>query len=269
MAARRRRPRRATGHRPARLNSLPHSIELSLQSRRLGADGHRLFRLLGQLPAGLAPEDRAALLGDSAATASEELRAVGLAFARGNRLDLLPPIRDHAQRFHPQENDDARRWREHYLTLLRVRGAKIAMAEGIGAVARLSPEFPNLEAALQAELAAEMPVDTGGTLTGLTRLMSYTGLGSPSIIKRLAGACQRAADPGGEANCICSLGDIALQRSDHDAASQAYESALHLYRQIGGLRGEANCIARLGEIRRERSDLDAARQAYESALPLR
>ncbi len=37
---------------PSRLNSLPHSIELSLQSRRLGAEGKRLFRLLGQLRAG-------------------------------------------------------------------------------------------------------------------------------------------------------------------------------------------------------------------------
>jgi predicted ATPase len=85
---------------PSRLTSLPHSIELSQQSRRLTASGKRLFRLLGQLPGGIAAEDRAALLADAAARSAEEVSAVGLAIRHGDRLDLLPPIREHARRFH-------------------------------------------------------------------------------------------------------------------------------------------------------------------------
>ncbi len=42
-----------------------------------------------------------------------------------------------------------------------------------------------------------------------------------------------------------SLGDIALRRSDQEAAYAAYEQALMLFRQAGEVHGEASCIRRL------------------------
>jgi hypothetical protein len=48
------------------------------------------------------------------------------------------------------------------------------------------------------------------------------------------------------------LGDIALARSDHDAARKAYDDALTLYRQIGDVRGEANCLEKLEKLKRFR-----------------
>ncbi|MCB1454289.1 MAG: tetratricopeptide repeat protein, partial [Rhizobiaceae bacterium] len=79
---------------------------------------------------------------------------------------------------------------------------------------------------------------------------------------------RQVGDMLGEANCIKSLGNIALERSDHDGARSRYEAALPLYRQVGDMLGEANCIQSLGDIALDRSDHDGARSRYEAALKL-
>jgi tetratricopeptide (TPR) repeat protein len=247
---------------PSRLTSLPHSIDLSLQSRRLGEDGKRLFRLLGQLPAGIARDDRIALFGEAAARAGEELRSVGLAIVRGDRLDLLPPIRDHASRHYPPEGDDDARWRAHYLGLLD------EIASPGAPVGRLVPEFANLEEAIREQLQRGLQVGATPTVHGLSVLMRLAGLGPVSLIERLAAARSDAGDALGAANCVHMAGEVALARSDHDAARDAYDRALPLYRQVGDILGEANCIKSLGDIALARSDHDAARDAYRRAQPL-
>jgi len=287
-----------------RLTSLTRSLDLSWHSRRLRDEGRRLFRLLGQLPAGIAEEDRVALLGDAAA---RQLRTVGLAFARDDRLDLLPPVRDYARVAHRQPQEQQMLWHQHYLTLVRNRGERMFHADGAGAGARLAPEFGNIEVALRDSIAVDLPAAVAA-VTGFYYLAVNFGMDSAALLREIAEACRATRDlPGeatcllragqlafhradyttaqanleaslalyianvdtaGEAICVRSLGDMALARSQHDTARAAYERALPLYRSISDVRREADCIRSLGDIALRRSQHDTARKAYEQALPL-
>jgi hypothetical protein len=127
------------GTTPGRLTSIPQSIALSLRSPRLNRDGYRLFAPLGQCPAGLAPPDRAALLGDAAFAAEDGLVAVGLAYHRGPRLDLLPPVRDYAKRQCPPTEADGARWCRYFLDRTRTEGGRIYGDGGAKALTGRSP----------------------------------------------------------------------------------------------------------------------------------
>jgi tetratricopeptide (TPR) repeat protein len=256
------------GTTPGRLTSIPQSIALSLRSPRLNRDGYRLFAPLGQCPAGLAPPDRAALLGDAAFAAEDGLVAVGLAYHRGPRLDLLPPVRDYAKRQCPPTEADGARWCRYFLDRTRTEGGRIYGDGGAKALTGLTPEIANIDAALRAAPGLSLRELAVAALEGTWRLLSAGGAGSPAALDALARACAEAADAAGEAACHYWRGLVAEHRSDQDTARARYEEALPLYRRVGGVLGEANCINGLGDIALVRSDHDAARARYEEALPL-
>ena len=254
---------------PDRLTSLPQSIELSFLSSRMTGTALRLFRVLGQLPAGLIDEDRDALLGEGADgfDAGDALLRIGLAVERGGRLDLLSPIRDYALRRYPPQTPDQAAWPARYLGLTQSLGERIGTPEGGSAMARLLPEFANIEAAFRATLAAGLRGEAMAALKGLGRLTYLGSLPTPEFHK-LAEACRQAGDVLGEAKCVKAFGDVALARTDHDGARRAYREALTLHRKAGDALGEANCILRLGDIALRRTEHDDARRAYEEALSL-
>jgi tetratricopeptide (TPR) repeat protein/glycosyltransferase involved in cell wall biosynthesis len=247
--------------------SLARSIEFSLASPRLGEAGRRVFRLLGALPAGLSRVDQDALLGAEASAGARQVLALGLGTAREGRLDLLPPIRRHAAAHHPPEGADALGWARHFLDL--VAGLEDRMLSAGGeAMSRLAPEMANLEAAfMRGAQEAALRGAALGALWTYALICRFTGQGGAAL-RPLAAACAAAEDRLGEANCIQSLADIALARSDHAAARSGYEEALPIYRAVGSRLGEANCIQSLADIALRRSDHAAARSGYVEALPI-
>ena len=295
------------GNNPSRLTSVPHSIALSLCSPRLNPDGHRLFGLLGQCPAGLAPADRAALLGDAAFAAEDGLVAVGLAYHRGPRLDLLPPVRDYAKRQCPPAEVDAARWCRHFLDRTRTEGERILGDGGAEALTDLTPEIANIDAALRAAPDLSLRAQAVAALGGAYRLLSASGAGSPASAGCLGARLCRSQRHSGRGGMSSLARTVDLDRSDHDrarvryeealplyrlvgdvlgeaTASNAsaisrfavptttrpgrYEEALPLYRSVGDVLGEANCIYSVGDIALARSEHDTARARYEEALPL-
>ncbi len=183
-----------------RLTSVTHSIALSLGSRRVTTDAHRLFAILGQCPAGLAPSDRIALLGDAAFTAEEALCGTGLAYLRADhRLDLLPPVRDHARRARPPTGADATAWYQHFLHRTETEGRRILWDGGAEALVALTPEIANIDAAIRAASTVGLLQQAVAALEGASLLFSASGMGSPGLLSTLADLCRNVDDIAGEA----------------------------------------------------------------------
>jgi tetratricopeptide (TPR) repeat protein len=59
-----------------------------------------------------------------------------------------------------------------------------------------------------------------------------------------------------------------LRRSEHEEARRRYEEALSLYRRVGDVLGEANCMRSLGDIALRRAEHEEAWGRYQEALGL-
>jgi tetratricopeptide (TPR) repeat protein len=252
---------RRLGVEPHRLTSLDHSIALSVQ--HASPPALRLFALLGQLPSGIADQDRRALLGADALPARDDLLRLGLAHAPPGRLDLLPPLRRYAQANQRPGREDAAAWPRHYLALMAEEAERMR-SNGAAAFARLAPELANIESVF----ATAPPTEALPAVDGFRYLVVFRGVGSAAPLLALAQRCAEAGDAAGRARCLEEAGHIAEARYDLDTARARYDEALPLHRRAGNVLGEANCIISLGHIAEACHDLDTARARYDQALPL-
>jgi tetratricopeptide (TPR) repeat protein len=250
-----------------RLTDLELSLELSIQGPRMTEPARRLLSLLGVLPDGIAREDLPTLLPGGSDAAAATLRKVGLALPDGHRLRVLAPVREHARRRYPPQQEDLDRAVAFYINLASL-GERVGWEQGEVAIERLAPETGNVESMILTRLQQPDPEPAIEAALSWGRFFRFTGLGSAGPLTRALDMARTSENQQQEARCLETLGDIALDRSDHDTACERYEQALSLYRKVGDLLGEAICIARLGEVALGRSDHDTARERYEQALPL-
>ena len=251
---------------PNRRNSVARSLYFSWRSTRLHREGRVLFRLLGQLPAGIADEDRQGLLGDAAVEAARQLLTVGLAFRNKNRLDLLPPIRDYARRIR-RPPGGAVKWVDHYLELADNFGDLVGKRGGRSAANRLMPEIANIEAAL---LAAAESGDRSRAVQAAFHFAEFCRFGGRggAVLSSLATACANAQDPDGEALCRECEADISRTRFDFGTATALYAQASATYRKSYAHGRQAWCCLCMGDMALIRSNNGSAQEDYEQALAL-
>lgn len=254
---------------PGPLTSLPISIALSLASPHLTEAGRTAFSLLGQLPSGMAWQDREPLLGERerGCNAYDELLTLGLAIERDGRLDLLPPIRDFAVRLRPPGEDENRRWIGHYLRMAGALGAQVGTQAGQQAGARLAHESVNVDAAFAAA-AATLPDEAAAALPGLVRAARIAGIGSVSTLECLAAAFHARGLNLEAARALLGLSEVAWSRSLRETAEAAVEDALAMYRALGDRKGEGLCLRGQGDIASGASDQTTARTLYRRARHL-
>ena len=158
--------------------SLFCSINLSLDSYRMrkSADNIRLFSLLGSLPAGLTPEDREALMGQESFVCEQCLVECGIAVETINssagmateyvsRITLLAPIRDHAARYHPPSEEDAKSLMVYYARLINFLSESIDFDTPLDGLARLRIEFDNIDKAFNLKNRTETFEEFFGQIT--------------------------------------------------------------------------------------------------------
>ena len=245
-----------------RLHDVAVSLELSIQGPRMTDEARRLLALLAVLPEGIHHADLSALLPDGGERAFCVLASVGLAFEGQGRIRALAPIRDYVVRAYPPEDRDECRAIAYYANLAKTEGPKVGAEGGARAVERLTPEVPNIEAMVHRGLDnGQTDVTVEGAI-GLSDFIRFTGIGTPSILKRAREKAHASGDTAGEALCIRSLGDIFLDFSDHLEARNYYEEARRLYEGLSDLKALARCIRSLGDIALERSEHIAASEYY-------
>jgi tetratricopeptide (TPR) repeat protein len=251
-----------------RAESLLASVEFSFRSSRLKWPGRRLFALLGQLPAGLSEADRDALLDGAGFEAAAQLRAVGLLKDAGaDRIGLLPPIRDIANRRFAPDAADTAAWTGHYLDLVAQEGKKFGKPNGHEALGRLAPEMTNVVAAIAAMAAtATGRAAAVAALENFEAALSYTGRSATAALATLRRACARDGDRLGEARCLFIQADSDRFQRKNDEAIIGFRAALALLDETGGDKLAGLCQWSLAEIAREQFDDAAARDLCAQAL---
>ncbi len=250
-----------------RLTNIEVSLDLSLNGPRMTPEAKRLLALLALLPDGVSYEDLNALLPGEAGEAAAVLRKVGLAFDQSTRLRALAPIREYVQRKHAPEAEDLDRAIDYYVDLAS-QGDLLGRPGGAEASIRLVQELGNLDSMISKGLERADPEPAILAAQDLGEFTRFTGWGSRDLLEKAIVVTRSSGRRQLEAECAEQLGNIAMARSEYDAARIRFEEALSLYRNVGDAQSEADCIWSLGEIAHRCSDHDAARARFEEALPL-
>jgi tetratricopeptide (TPR) repeat protein len=256
-----------------RKTSLSVSLRLSLDALKSASPAHRLIRVMALLPDGMSEAMSRTILSDAEPTrdqrsAAAKLESARLAARPDGRWRLLTPIRETLLADFSPETGDLTRLIRLFLALA-AKGGNAGTDGWSKTRDEVVAEAGNLDAVIGVSLRqTSLPDGLKGAVSGLTKFHRFTGLASTESLLIAATRFRKARDALGEANCLQSLGDIALDRSDHEGGRRPFEAARKLFQKVGDVPGEADCIRGLGDIALARSDYEGARRRFEAARKL-
>ena len=249
-----------------RLNNLEKSIELSLQSRRMGLAGVELFRILSLLPDGIHRDELGQLAPNYGPEGSRSLVIAGLADYIDQRLQMLAPIRSFGEIHYPLPEDRQQHLLEHYCQLAET-GDNLGRKGGAQTSQKITVELNNIDKMVSLAISL-LPKKGIAAALGFAEYSSFTGLGNRSLLKDAYEKAKELDLEAQQANCLKSLGDLAFIESDNEQARKLFQQAIPLYEQIGSLLGKANCLRSLGSMAFQESDNEQARKLFQQAIPL-
>gem|GEM_PF-3572590 len=251
-----------------RINDLRASLSLSIEGPRMTNEGLALFRILCLLPGGIHKEDINLLLPGKGNEGARILVRIGLAqYDEQDRLVILPPIRQYGEEYHPIKKEELDNLIQEYGSISEV--GQLAKAEEVGKAREFSfHDLINAEYAINYALSHSLRSGIKGALTLAQYKPVASFVNTRNILLRAKTLANKLKEVALEANCIRSLGEIALREQDNAVARSLFEQAIPLFDQIGSLLGKANCIRSLGEIALHEQDNAVARSLFEQAIPL-
>ncbi len=152
------------------------------------------------------------------------------------------------------------------------RAGEAGALHNLGAVRRLTGDYPGAAGALEAALI--ICRDLGDRL-GEANALNHLGLvtrqtgdhsGAARAHQAALGIYRDLGAKPGQASALSYLGVARWLLGDHPGAAQALEEALVIYRHLGDRLGEANALNPLGAVRRLTGDYPAAIRAHQAAL---
>lgn len=216
------------------------------------------------MPAGFSTTDVEQILPSEAFSAIERLCHTGVAEERGNRVDLLPPIRNHAARHYPPDNDDSDRLVAYIERLSRRFGEQEFSLSQVEWDQIVFQDYENIRLLFLTALAQSRVEELRACLQGFGKLAVHRG-DDPSIFAEASKFFSACDDKPSLALCHSILAALARGQSNDGTALSAVKAALRLNREAGLAEGRADCLVLLGQIEADRGALGAAERKYGEA----
>lgn len=242
--------------------SVAISIEVSLASPRLVADGSRLLSVLARLPDGMAHPDLSALFPRFGLRGGGNLRQLGLVFDEADRLRCLAPVREHVAATHRPDQSDIEGTIFFYARLAAESGPRIGGAQGALAFRRIAADANNIAEVLQTTRLDDVDLLTDA-VEGLLEYLRFAGARSPELLAHVAAEIEGRGSAVQRARVAALQGRVELACSAYDAARRHFERALTAYTAEDHAQGEADCLRGLGHIARDRGAYGEASECYE------